>query len=307
MSLERFICPDKVETKIVDCMAHCRMGERCMVRPLLALIGQEREWKGVASTTQLIAGTMETYLKIKESYATDPDGRLFMVGGTQHHKSLEEASKLLNVASEVALSGDRDIFDLLEVEDGKIGLTDYKWWGSFRVAKALGITKVGMKPNPDGSVYKTTSKWGKAGEPKMVPVFNQVQENVDNWETDYQLNRYRVKLFQLAGIKVDWMQLQVMVRDGGLAIAAGRGVVKNSYLIPVKFIEDEVVLKFFEHKDLALHQALECGWDIPCDPVECWDGRKCEAYCDVAGFCPKGKLIKQLDSELKEKEDGIVI
>ena len=26
----------------------------------------------------------------------------------------------------------------------------------------------------------------------------------------------------------------------------------------------------------------------PCSSVECWDGRRCKSYCDVAEFCDKG-------------------
>jgi len=145
------------------------------------------------------------------------------------------------------------------------------------------------------NTYKTTSKWGKAGEPKMVNVFDQIPANADNWEAEYQLNRYRVMLEEL-GVKVTAMQLQVTVRDGGLAIATSRGLFRNVYLIPVKFIPNEEVKSYFTFKNMSLMKALEFGWTEPCLPHECWEGRRCEKFCDVKMFCPKGRLVQRLDN-----------
>ncbi len=287
MPLNNFICPDKGVIPVQECLEKCRLGKRCLTLPTLSLISQEREWAGIASTTQLLNGTMLEFLKLTKPYNIDPDSRTFMLSGTKHHKALEDAANELGVASEVALSVDRDIFDLIEVENGKIGMTDYKLWGSYRIAKALGMTKVGTKPDPSGAVYKTTSKWGKAGEPKMVSVFQAIAENADNWEAEYQQNRYRVMLKKL-GITLDWMQLQVTVRDGGLAVARNRGLERNSYIIPIKFIPDETVESYFSYKNDCLMKALKEGWTEPCTPQENWDGERCGRYCDVWEYCPLG-------------------
>jgi len=146
------------------------------------------------------------------------------------------------------------------------------------------------------NTYKTTSKWGKAGEPKMVNVFDQIPANADNWEAEYQLNRYRVMLEEL-GVKVTAMQLQVTVRDGGLAIATSRGLDRNTYRIPIKFLPDEEVIDYFTFKADNLNKALIYGWSEPCTPAECWDGNRCSEYCDVSIFCPKGQLIRKLDNK----------
>ena len=145
--LEKFQCPDKETILVSDCLKKCRMAERCMTLPTLTLISQERDWNGIASTTQLLNGTMLEYLKLTKPYTVDPDSRAFMLQGTKHHRALETVAKELGMASEIPLSVDRDIFDLIEVEGNEIVLTDYKLWGSYRVAKALGVTKVGTKPN----------------------------------------------------------------------------------------------------------------------------------------------------------------
>ena len=294
--LEKFQCPDKETILVPECLKKCRMQERCMTLPTLTLISQEREWSGVASTTQLLNGTMLEYLKLTKPYTVDPDSRAFMLQGTKHHKALETIAKELGMASEIPLSVDRDIFDLIEVEESQIVLTDYKLWGSYRVAKALGVTKVGTKPDPSGAVYKTTSKWGKAGEPKMVNIFTQIPANADNWEVEYQLNRYRVMLEEL-GVKVTRLQLQVTVRDGGLAIATSRGLDRNTYRIPIKLLPNQEVIDYFALKAENLNKALIYGWTEPCTPAECWDGNRCSGYCDVSMFCPRGQLIQKLDNK----------
>ena len=294
--LVNFRCPDKGIIPVQECLQGCRMAERCMTLPTLALIGQERTWGGVASTTQLLNGTMLEYLKLTKDYTVSPDSRAFMLSGTQHHKGLEETAHELGLAAEIPLSVDRDIFDLIESEGDKFVLTDYKLWGSFKVAKALGLTKVGTKPDPSGEVYKTTTKWGKAGEPKMVSIWGIVPENVDNWEVEYQLNRYRVKLAEL-GVKIHRLQLQVTVRDGGLAVAVKRGLDRNVYRIPVRLLPDEDVMSFFATKATSLQVALSCGWTEPCSDRECWNGLRCQRFCDVKEFCPRGALIQQIESE----------
>jgi hypothetical protein len=299
--LEEFQCPDKGITRVSDCIAHCRMGERCMTLPTLAMVSQEREWAGVASTTQLLNGTMLEFLKLTKPYCIEPDSRAFMIQGTRHHQELESIAKELGLASEVALSGDRDIFDLVEVENGKIGMTDYKLWGSFKVAKALGISKTGQKPDPSGAVYASTSKWGVKGSPKMVNTFQIVPENADNWEAEYQQNRYRVKLEKL-GVKLDWMQLQVTVRDGGLAVARGRGVERNIYRIPVKKLDNSDVENYFAYKNSNLMQALAQGhWDTICTQAETWEGNRCAEYCDVNKYCPQGQLVLKLNNKVGDE------
>ena len=288
-----FTCLDGQKIKVEDCLTKCRMKERCLTLPTMKLISQEREWNGVASTTQLLNGTMLEYLKLTQPYYVDPDSRAFMLAGSKHHKALEDVAKELGLAAEIALSIDRDIFDLIEVEEGGLVLSDYKLWGSFKVAMALGMVETGKKPDPSGAVYKSTGKWGKEGTSKMIPDFTQVPDKADNWEAELQLNRYRVMLEEL-GVKIRRMQVQITVRDGGLYIAHNRGVYKNTYKIPIEFIPNKLIIEHFATQDAHLKEALINGWSVPCTDKECWNGIRCERYCDVAQFCPKGKIVKSL-------------
>ncbi len=290
--LEWFKCPDGEITPVKDCLTKCRMDERCLTLPTLTRIAKEREWTGVASTTQLLNGTMYTFLKLTQPYVVDPDKMMFAIHGENVHTVLSDVAKELGLPAEVALNIDRDIFDLLEPEDGSWTLTDYKTWGSFRVAKALGIVETGKKPDPSGAMYQKSGKWGAAGTPKMVSVFQRVPQEADNYDTELQLNNYRVKLEE-RGVKVGKLQVQILVRDGGLAVARSRGVERNSYLIPVKRLDDSDVYGYFLSKSKDLAVALEeSKWTIPCDNRECWDSVRCRDYCEVALYCPKG-LIEQ--------------
>ena len=291
--LEFFTCPDEQTTKVKDCISKCRMDARCLTMPTLTLLAEEREWNGIPSTTQLINGTQMEFLKLTMPYTIDPDKRAFMLAGTKHHVLLKEAASILNLPAEIPLSIDRDVFDLLEPEDGSWALTDYKNWGSYRVAKALGLIEIGRQPDPSGAIYKVNGKYGEAGEPKTIPMFRRIPDMADLFGEELQLNRYRIMLEEL-GLKVSKMQLQVTVRDGGLAVAISRGITRNLYLIPIKELNDTSIISYFDAKGAKLLQALADGECLDyCDDRECWEGRRCKGYCEVSIYCPKGILTQE--------------
>ena len=289
--LEWFRCPNKQLILVKDCLSKCGLPERCEPLPYLHLAATEREWTGAPSTTQLLNGTMMSFLKITRPYAIDPDDMAFAIHGTISHTQLEQKAVELGMVAEVSSTLDgRNVVDLIEKDNGDIILTDYKTWGSYRVAKALGLIETGKKPDPSGEVYKSSGKWGKAGSPKMVSVFQQVSSESDNYEAELQLNRYRIMLAEL-GINITKMRVHAIVRDGGLTVAKSRGVDRNTYLIPIQQLQDRLVVDYFAGKESDLRAALKaCRWDAPCDNRECWDGTRCRDYCEVAMFCPKGTL-----------------
>lgn len=285
---EWFRCPDDKIIPYTDCLSKCRIDQRCLTLPTLSLISRQREWKGVASTTQLLDGTMYTFLKITQPYAIDPDQSMFALHGEGVHTLLKMSANGHGFPAEIPLSDDRDIFDLLEPDGNGYILTDYKTWGSFRVAKALGMVEVGKKPDPSGATYQRSGTWGKAGTPKMITVFQPIPSEVDNKEAELQLNNYRLMLEE-RGVPITRMQVQVLVRDGGLQVARGRGIKRNSYLIPINKMDDSLVRSYFTAKNYALMDALGDGkWSTPCTNDECWDGVRCRDYCEVAMYCPKG-------------------
>jgi len=248
-----------------------------MTEPTLRIISNDREWTGNPSTTQLLNGTMMEFLKITREYASDPQRRAFMLSGIKYHLALESMAKEMGLPAEIALGPDgHDIFDLLEPCDGGWSLTDNKDWGSYRVVRALGITKIGKGKD---ATFIT--------KPEEADVFNE----------ELQLNNYRIML-EKKGITIVNMQLQVKVRDGGLQVAATRGIDFNIKLIPIRRLPDEDVLMYFNAKKQKLLNALKDYETNPnffpeiCNAVESWENRRCQGHCDVAEFCPKGIVEK---------------
>ncbi len=300
MPLTRFICPDGETIELSDCLEKCRMAERCLTLPtLLTLVAGQREWNGTPSTTQLINGTMLEYLKATESYSVDPRSRAFALLGTAHHIKLAQPKGPW--MAELALKSDEvtGILDLLEPDPSKEGsfiLTDYKTFGSYKVAKCLG--SVGKKQNHPTDVYKRGGSWGAVGTPKQITVFHKDPDRVEMVEEELQLNNYRVMLLDSVGLNVSSMRLQVTVRDGGTIVAKERGVTETIYLIPVKRRNDGEVRTYFADKANRLCSAINDGVaPEPCNDFEAWAGRRCVDYCDVATFCPRGKREKFIAKE----------
>lgn len=291
--MTHFICPDGQRRPISECLQGCPRPEgECLALPYLIQIADRRPWTGKPSTTQLINGTRLAFLEITQNYAVDPFERAFAALGTRHHHRFKEIAKKLNVLSEEKLEGEvTGILDLL-VPDRQVTyeayrLYDYKTAGSFKVAKALGL--VGRKiPNLGGEVYKTSGKWGKAGDPKMVTVFDQDPKAVDMWDWELQNNNYRI-MVEACGFPISEMFNQVTVRDGGTMVAQNRGIVKNIYLIPIKRLPDDEVKAYFRNKRLALlHFLSKQTVPPPCTAKESWDGRRCDGFCDLWEFCDVG-------------------
>jgi len=274
------VCPKATDPILIDdCINHCT--DRCLTLPTIKAITEQRVWTGVPSTTQLLNGTMIEFLKITRDYTIDPQNKAFALLGTRHHQKLEEAAKELNLPSEIALGPDgHDIFDLLEPKDGAWTLIDYKTWGSYRMVRALGIVKEGKGKDAKFSVDPST---------------------INLRESELQLNRYRVML-EGRGLKIGKMQLQVTVRDGGLQIARTRGIDFNIKLVPIKRLDDEEVINYFDWKKdkllIALSKYKENPQYLPdpCNDEESWGGNRCRGYCEVAEYCPKG-IVEQ---EMKE-------
>lgn len=294
MPLKYALCRDGDHREIVECLNRCpRPDGRCLTLPTLHSVFWDREWTGTPSTTQLINGTRMEYLKLTCDYGIDPMDRAFALLGTRHHGRLDAIAKKLNVLSEEKLVGEvTGILDLLEPDEvGEIAeayiLTDYKTWGSYRVAKALGLVESKV-PDPSGEVYKSSGKWGKAGDPKMVSVWTPTITEIDLWIEELQLNNYRLMVEGL-GFPVSEMALQVTVRDGHTYIAENRGVTENIYRIDVRRLEDSFVATFFNRKRTALLSALsDKKLPPPCNAKESWDGRRCKGFCDVRTFCDQG-------------------
>lgn len=301
MPLKYFVCPDCVKIEIKDCLKEggCRLGNRCATRSFLHLAAKDRPWTGKASTTQLIQGTMQAFLKLTKDYAVSPDQRAFAVNGTMAHAVLEASDdeySLLEEKFDGEISEETGISDVFESENGKSILTDNKTSGSYKVAKALGFY---VDTENTGEVFKSGPR---KGQPKTRQVLKRDDSKIDRWEWELQLNKYRIELTK-RGFPPDVLKIQCIVRDGNTYIARSRGVFRNIYYFNINILPNEFVLEYFKDKREALFQALKFGeWKTPCNAKENWDGVKCASYCEVAEFCSYGKYLRHE----KQKEEEMI-
>lgn len=268
--LKWFNC-DAGVVEVAGCLQHCPLGRRCLTKPTLMEISTERPWNGKPSTTQLLNGTMYSWLKITRDYAIIPQSRAFALLGTRHHQRLNDVAKQLGVQSEIELDGAvTGVSDLLEIENGEVVLTDMKTYGSYKLCRIVGRVSV---PAPRG---------GKTAQPKT---WYDDPDQADTMDLELQLNHYRVLIEEQLGIHIDRMQAQVTVRDGGLRAAKAMGVHELMCLVSVKRLGDTSVRSYFERKGAELLYAMEHGWMEECTEHENWSRNKCRGYCEVSEHC----------------------
>ena len=287
MPAKWFTCPAGT-IEIKECLQSCPASAelpagRCLSLRTLRAIAQQREWTGEPSTTQLLKGTREAYLEITVDYAFNPQDRLYAVHGSKVHAYLDQFTGLNELSEErlcdAVSSGMFDFYD----PEGEV-LIDSKTWGSYKVMKALGLYQVDV---PTGEYFKRDGKTGKKGDPKTRKEW--IEGGVkDRLDVAIQLNDYRLKLEEVlpSGYGIRKMAVEALVRDGGLKAASMRGIEGNGILIPINRISDHRIRKYMAEKARRLHEALRTR-KLPklCNRRERWDGRKCEAYCNVREAC----------------------
>lgn len=285
-----FKCPDNQTIPIADCLklGGCRMAERCATIPYLKDIAFDREFRGI-SPSSAGNGARYIYLKATTDYTISPMDRAWAELGTAVHQKLSAMRLTNNVLSEERLSDDqmKGTADVLEVDEGNQRyhiLTDYKTFGSFKIARCLGIAQSQeVVRNPDGTpVFLKTGK--NKGQPKTFSVIKCNPEKADLRTESLQLNRYRI-FYENSGFPISKMRLQVIVRDGDTYIAKSRGIMRNLYIIPIPRMNDTEVLYFYNQLQEAVDQAFETGWAPRCSAEENWDGRRCDRFCEISQAC----------------------
>ena len=296
MPAKTFLCPDGQTIEISRCLENqgCRMLKRCATRPFLRLIGYDRKWAGV-SPSSAGNGPRALYLKAVTDYTIDPNDRVWAAFGTSTHEKLSIHAYTRNVLSEEKLSDDRmkGMADCLEEDENKPGffiITDYKTWGSFKVAKAYGISSETQEEtilDSEGKPVILKSGPNK-GKPKTIKkqVIVQNDGKIDLRSEELQLNRYRI-FFEQYGFPVSYMQIQVVSRDGGTYIAKGRGIDRNLYIIPIKRLINTDVLNFYHTLADEVQVAFKTGYVRPCNIWENWQRRRCSGFCEVSEACQK--------------------
>ena len=285
MSAVGFIYPngDKVSFKDVK-KGKVDVEKMGMTIPTLLDMSKERDANRKPSTTELLIGTCEAYLKRTEDYYIDPQDRAFALAGTMHHARLEQHADDRHLLEEELegfnITGIVDLYD----KETKT-LIDYKNTGSYKCAQLLGMT-YNKIPDPSGVKYKSSGRWGKKGSPKMIKNWYRDKGLANYGDWGWQINWYRY-LLEKKGHEVDKIFVQVTLRDGGIVVARDRGLDRNIYLIEIPKYDDEVLeYKFLSARD-ELVKALETD-NLPkkCTEEQTWNGRKCESYCEVRHLCP---------------------
>lgn len=278
-----FLCPDGGKTTIEDCLSVCRMGRRCCSKGYARFASEERAWTGKPSCTQLLRGTRESYLRLKRDYYISPDDQVWAIIGKGSHASLENhGGDGAEVKNEyMGITGIPDNY-----EDGV--LEDYKVWGSYKVMLILGYEAEKVPDTDDnGNVYRYKSG-KKKGLVKTRNIWNINHDKADleRWEVNMQLNFYRLML-EFNGKPVKEMYLEVFVRDGNTSSALSRNIDRPRYYVPIKKLDNQVVVEYFSAKRDALLEALKTD-KVPaiCSDRERWSGRKCD-YCPVSKDCER--------------------
>ena len=290
MPAKFFKCPDNQTIPIADCLklGGCRMGERCATIPYLKAVSFDREFRGV-SPSMAGNGVRRIYLKAITNYVIDPMERTWSILGTAVHGKLSAMRYISNVLSEEKLSdgqteGTADLLELDEEIPRFHILTDYKTFGSYKVAKCLGLTQEDVPLlNPGGSPILLKSGKNK-GKPKTTSVIRCDPDKADLKFEALQVNRYRI-FFEDNHFPISKMRLQIMVRDGGLYVARNRGITRNLYLIPIPRMNDTEVLFFYDQLQKAVDEAFAMGWAPHCSAEESWDGRRCDGFCEISEAC----------------------
>src|SRR3990172_10060505 len=109
--IKYFTCPDNKKIETIECLkeGNCRMENRCASRSYLQLASKDRIWTGKPSTTQLISGTLQAFLKLTKEYSISPDSRAFMITGTKGHSALENSGDEFSILEERFDGEDVDI------------------------------------------------------------------------------------------------------------------------------------------------------------------------------------------------------
>ncbi len=285
--LKWFVSPAGDQIEIQKCLRYGLLSEYYPL-PFLKMCASERIWEGKLSVTQSINGTRMEYLKLTADYAIDPSDMAFAIIGARGHKKLEDFDTDISFPEEKLCMADiTGTMDLLEQQpNGDWWLQDYKTWGSFKVAKCLGIKKK-EKPLLDDTGNPVLLKSGKnKGKPKTEKIFSRDPKAVDMTEAILQLNRYRMMAEEALQEPIRVMRVFAIVRDGNTYIANSRGITEKTYYIGIPFKDDKMIDEYFEMKKnhllIALERKIMPGL---CTELECWEGRRCQGYCSVSDTC----------------------
>jgi hypothetical protein len=250
----------------------------------LRFVADERPWDGKPHVTDLINGPRYVFLKHTTDYSINPSSAAYRVMGINAHARLESNDEENEISLENEdVVGRSDVIE--DNPDGTNTITDYKIVGSYKVALALGIyteSVPSLDENGNPIVIKSGAKKGLVKTHKEIRV-DPKRADIKDWTR--QLNIYRM-LANQQGYNVTKLQIFVIVRDANTITSINRGVLNETYLIPLPVFSDRVVNDFVKQRSGELMEAFEKN-ETPriCNAEESWNGRRCKDFCEVAGAC----------------------
>ena len=289
--LANYICPNGNVCPIEQCLAECIINKemktgRCLSYRMLKEMASQRAWQEIPTVTQLLSGTREEFLKLTRDYSASPQSLVAAYFGSRIHEKLQHGTEDERMICEQRLldptgtySGQFDCYDKQNMI-----LYDTKTYGSFKAASVLGIKKI-KEPviDPFTGEVELTPRGKIKQRTRFVETVRHMRD------VTLQLNAYRIML-ENQGYPVKQMFVELIVRDAGTWIAKDRGIEQNAMLVKVNKVSDNHVQKFFLAKARRLLDSLHSNkMPPPCRPIETWGGLKCKAFCNVRGFCERGR------------------
>lgn len=257
MPLVGFICPDGEKVTTEECFSACRLRSvlpagRCKALPLLKKVSKSRIWDGKPSTTQLLTGAREQFLKITQPYFVDPDKKTAAVIGSGVHSLLYKLTDIETAEETLFNELLQGTYDMYDPETQT--LYDYKTWGTYKLVK----------------IFKGTN------DEKADALF----------DVTLQLHQYMFLLKEkYPDIPINNLAIQVVSRETNLSYARRHNINIGSPLIIIPMLPKTVVEDYFNLKATMLKTALDTGWAPLCSNRETWNGKKCSQYCEVADIC----------------------
>lgn len=282
MKENSFLCPDGQTILVKDCMSQCRMGQRCLAKPLLVNASRVRDLNRTNfSVTEVLSPTLYMYLKATHNETINPFSSIAATVGTSVHGILENCLPH-NYAGEFRLNyqGLTGQMDCIDLEHHT--LYDYKVVGAYKCATMMGGRPL-WKP------YIIT-RGKRKGETEMRQQW--FYDGLHHYG-DYckQQNLYRILLGK-HGIPIEDMFLQVIIKEPINTIKTFN-LDKQCYLLKLPKMNDQRLLDYALYKKDALVNAIATN-TMPrqCSAKDRWVsktypmGRRCKDYCSVSYCCP---------------------
>lgn len=281
----------------------------------LEMVMNERVYNGKISVTTCAKCPREYVFRNKFPYAVDPDQMAYSILGTNVHSALEDDSIFSELKMDIELDVDMSgILDLVFVHNDELILADYKTWGSYAVAKHVGLESIEVPMlDKDGNpvLYKSSRK-GKyeKGEPRLEKVWKRNPDTAENFGILMQLNMYRIMLERLLQsgkirilssegrplYKVNALRVYCIIRDGNTHVARGRGIFSATDVVNVPIAKDQEVLTYHRTQSRYIKECMDksefaTAREILRDPPrkgskeETMNGYICRESCPVAYVC----------------------